>query len=83
MGLPTVAFDTPVSREYLGTLGTYAAPTGDPAALAAAMESLLEAPVHGRRLGRKLRERVGRHFSWEQSGRQLMKIYRTTSQRAM
>ncbi len=30
MGLPTVAFDTPVSREYLGDLGIYATP-GDSA----------------------------------------------------
>ncbi len=83
MELPTVAFDTPVSREYLGTLGTYAAPAGDPAALATAMESLLEAPIHRRRLGRKLRERVGQYFSWDQSGRYLMKIYRTASQRVI
>jgi len=82
MELPTVAFDTPVSREYLGTLGTYAAPAGEPAALAAAMESLLAAPIHRRDLGRKLRERARRHFSWDQSGRYLLKIYRAALQRA-
>ena len=35
-GLPVVAFDTPVHREYLGDLGIYA-PAGDAAGLAAAI----------------------------------------------
>ena len=76
MELPTVAFDTPVSREYLGGLGTYAAPAGDAAALARGIQSLLEAPERRRDLGRKLRQRVGQRFSWDQSGRYLLKIYR-------
>ncbi len=37
MGLPTVAFDTKVSREYLGADGALAAPVGDAAALAQAI----------------------------------------------
>ncbi len=77
MELPTVAFDTPISREYLGPLGTYAAPVGDPAALAEAIGSLLEAPTRRRNLGRRLRERASRCFSWDQSGRYLLKIYRS------
>jgi len=77
MGLPTVAFDTPVSREYLGTLGTYATPAGDSAALARAIASLLEAPDRRRNLGRQLRERAGQLFSWDQSGRDLLEIYGT------
>ena len=36
MGLPTIAFDTPVSREYLGDEGIYAVP-GDPLSLAQAL----------------------------------------------
>jgi glycosyltransferase involved in cell wall biosynthesis len=75
MELPTVAFDTPVSREYLGALGSYAAPVGDPAALAKTIETLLERPARLCDLGRRLRERAGRHFSWDQSGRYLLKIY--------
>ena len=82
MELPTVAFDTPVSREYLGTLGTYASPAGNPAALARAIDSLLEVPSHRRDLGRKLRERAGRHFSWDQSGHYLLNIYRIALRRA-
>jgi glycosyltransferase involved in cell wall biosynthesis len=77
MELPTVAFDTPISREYLGTLGVYAAPVGDPAALARAIGGLLEVPARWRQLGRKLRQRVARHFSWDRSGRHLLKIYRS------
>lgn len=77
MELPTVAFDTPVSREYLGSLGVYASPSGDPAALADAIADLLEAPDRCREIGRRLRERAGRHFSWDRAGRHLLKIYRT------
>ena len=43
MGLPTVAYETPVSRELLGERGTYA-PPGDVAALAEALLSLLDEP---------------------------------------
>jgi glycosyltransferase involved in cell wall biosynthesis len=82
MELPTVAFATPISREYLGNLGTYAAPVGDAAALASAIGHLLEEPDCWRDLGRKLRERAGQHFSWDRSGRQLLELYRSVSDRA-
>ena len=82
MELPTVAFDTTISREYLGELGTYASPVGDAAALARAIESLLEVPVRRQYLGARLRERASRHFSWDRSGRQLLKIYRSVLQDA-
>jgi glycosyltransferase involved in cell wall biosynthesis len=75
MALPTVAFDLPVTREYLGTLGVYARETGDPISLADAIASLLDDPGRRTELGQKLRERVGRHFSWERAGRQLLSIY--------
>lgn len=76
MELPTVAFDTPVSREYLGKFGVYAAPAGDPSALADGIQALIEQPNLGRALGRALRRRAAQHFSWERSGRQLVRIYR-------
>lgn len=75
MALPVVAYDTRVSREYLGTLGTYAAPVGDVAGLANALASLLDQPQAARALGLQLRDRARRHFSWERTGRQLMHIY--------
>ena len=78
MELPTVAFDTPISREYLGALGTYAAPVGDAEALARALAGLLEMPQGERQdLGRRLRQRASRDFSWEESGDRLLDIYRT------
>ncbi len=76
MSLPTVTFDTPVSREYLGMLGVYAKRTGDPVSLADAILSLAQAPEWRRELGGKLRRRAARHFSWERAGRHLLNIYR-------
>ena len=75
MELPTIAFDTPVSREYLGSLGVYAEQRGDPSALADAIAALLPHPQKRVELGKKLRERVARHFSWDRSGRSLLRIY--------
>jgi glycosyltransferase involved in cell wall biosynthesis len=76
MGLPTVAFDTPVSREYMGSLGTYAGYKGDPKALADAIAKLLDDPDLRSERGRKLRERASRHFSWKRAGKHLLTIYR-------
>jgi glycosyltransferase involved in cell wall biosynthesis len=76
MALPTITFDTPVSREYLGMLGVYAKRTGDPVSLADAVLSLLNAPQWRTELGQKLRARAARHFSWERSGRHLLNVYR-------
>lgn len=72
--LPTVAFDTPVNREYLGDYGIYAR-TGDAAALAAAILQFLIAPRHGRELGQRLRPRVAARFSWDETGLRLLAIY--------
>ena len=72
--LPTVAFDTPPSREILGDLGVYA-PRGNVAALAKAIADLLEKPEESRQLGLELRQRVVDHFSWQNTARQLLKAY--------
>lgn len=76
MGLPVVAYDTPVSREYLASLGTYASPLGDVEALARAIATLLDDSALRQELGLELRERAGRYFSWKRTGLQLMRIYR-------
>jgi len=81
MGLPTVAFDTPVSREYMGPLGVYAGQDGDPVALADAIAGLLDDPAGRADLGKKLQARVAEHFSWERAGRQLSNIYRDILER--
>ncbi len=72
--LPTVAFDTPPSREILGELGVYA-PRGDVTALADAVARLLKHPEEARQLGRQLRQRVVEHFSWQNTARQLLTAY--------
>ena len=73
LALPTVAFDTPVSREYLGEHGLYAA-AGDSLALAAALERAL-ADSDRLALGWRLREHVTRAFPWEGMGRALVGVY--------
>ncbi|MBN1246751.1 MAG: glycosyltransferase family 4 protein [Anaerolineae bacterium] len=75
MGLPVVAYDTPVSREYLGSLGIYAAPVGNATALAEALAPLVADPFAAQALGARLRERADGHFSWARTGRQLLHIY--------
>ena len=74
MALPTVAFDTPVSREYLGPAGCYA-PPGDARALAQQIEALLANPEEARARGLQLRERALRFYSWEMVQEQLGAAY--------
>jgi glycosyltransferase involved in cell wall biosynthesis len=75
MALPTVAFSTAVSREFLGDGGIYAAEVSS-AALAAALNRTLDlSPEERGRLGQYLRQRVIRHFSWQQTGEQIEAIY--------
>lgn len=73
-GLPTVAFDTPVSREYLGDYGVYATP-GDHVSLAQAIASVLEDEERAITLGRKLRTRAVELYSWSRLRKTLKDIY--------
>ncbi len=75
MGLPTVAFDTPVSREYLGADGIYA-PRGDVEGLATAMQRLLDNPEWAASRGMRLRKRVIAERSWDNAGRRLVGVYK-------
>ncbi|MBI5302438.1 MAG: glycosyltransferase family 4 protein [Chloroflexi bacterium] len=74
MGLPVVAFDIPVMREYLGDLGVYA-PLGDATAFANQIQALLDDPPRARDLGCALRARVIEKFSWERAGKEIEKVY--------
>jgi len=74
LALPTVAFDTPVSREYLDEWGVYAE-RGNPAALAEALASVLDDEERAAALGAGLRQRAIEKYSWDQAGRQIMEIY--------
>jgi glycosyltransferase involved in cell wall biosynthesis len=74
MGLPAVAYDTPVAREILGPLGVYA-PPGDIAALGVAIGGLLDDPERRGRLGPALRARAEGDLSWDAAGRRLAALY--------
>jgi len=73
MGLPTVAFETPVSREYLGDQGLYAE-RGDPASLAGALLRGLSDPENGRRRDR-LRQTAVESYSWESAADTIQQAY--------
>jgi glycosyltransferase involved in cell wall biosynthesis len=76
LALPTVTFNLPVSREFLGDGGIYAADTSSQA-LAVALNRALDLSAAERaRLGSYLRQRVIRHFSWQRSGEQVESVYR-------
>ncbi len=76
MALPTVAFNLPVSREFLGDGGIYAAETTSPALAAALQRALDLTPSKRAHLGNYLRQRVIRYFSWQRAGEQIEAVYR-------
>ncbi|MEW5719706.1 MAG: glycosyltransferase family 4 protein [Chloroflexota bacterium] len=74
LGLPVVAFDMPVMREYLGEYGVYA-PLGDATAFAQQIQTLLDDPERAREIGCAVRERAIKLFSWERAGREIERVY--------
>jgi glycosyltransferase involved in cell wall biosynthesis len=78
VGLPTVAYSTPVNREILSDLGDYATP-GDEEELAARIETLLDNPAAAADRGRALRGRAEDVFSWEGAAHEIVKIYESLS----
>jgi len=70
IGIPTVAFDTPVAREYLGP-DALLARRGDQAHLADLLLQALTAPE----LGGALRQRAIDHFGWAQAGEAIVSAY--------
>ncbi len=64
MALPTVAFDTPVSREYLGPTGVYAL-AGDSADLARCVAALADNPAQRQAVGAALRLRAEACYAWD------------------
>jgi len=74
MALPTVASDSPVSREYLGPAGCYASPD-DAQAVAGHIEALLAKQEEARARGLQLRERALRLYSWRVVRGQLEAAY--------
>jgi glycosyltransferase involved in cell wall biosynthesis len=76
LALPTVTFNLPVSREFLGDGGIYAADTSSEALAAALNRALDLSPAERSRLGQYLRQRVIRSFSWQRAGEQIESVYR-------
>jgi glycosyltransferase involved in cell wall biosynthesis len=74
LGLPTVAFDIPVMREYLGDWGVYA-PLGNARAFANQIQTLLDNPARAREIGEALRARAIKNFSWERAGHAIERVY--------
>jgi glycosyltransferase involved in cell wall biosynthesis len=79
LGLPVVAFDTPVAREYLGADGLLALP-GNAGSLAECLADALfprdGGAANSRSIGRRLRQRAVQNFSWEAAGHQIVETYR-------
>jgi glycosyltransferase involved in cell wall biosynthesis len=79
VGLPTVAFDTPVAREFLGADGIFAVP-GDAQSLAQCLiDALYPANAAEERSLRqradRLRRRAIQQFSWSKAGLELTEYY--------
>lgn len=73
-GLPTVAFDTAVSKEILGDLGVYAE-LGNAEDLASSIEWLLTDEKAAEQIGRDLRARAVRHYLWDNAIKRILEIY--------
>lgn len=73
-GLPVVAFEHPVARDYLGEDGIYAA-SGDVEGLARGIESLLANRQAAQARGTRLRARAIERFSWDASARKIENAY--------
>jgi glycosyltransferase involved in cell wall biosynthesis len=72
--LPTIAFDTPVAREYLGAHGVFAE-RGSVDSLAAKLADLIDNKSLADMLGDRLRQRAVEHFEWQRAGLQIVDAY--------
>jgi glycosyltransferase involved in cell wall biosynthesis len=74
LGLPIVAYDTPVHREYLGDYGEYV-PPHDMVGLAEALWSFCIDEPRRQERGRQLRQRVENTFTWPRAAAQIDALY--------
>ena len=80
LGLPVVAFDTHVHREYLDELGVWVEPQ-DVEGLADAVQELANNPAEREKLGRQVRERIEKRFTWTSAVQEIVTIYRRLMQK--
>jgi glycosyltransferase involved in cell wall biosynthesis len=73
-GLPTVAFDTPVAREFMAEWGAYA-DRGSADSLADRIIDLLINTDRRRTIGQNLRSRAIDRFSWDEAADQILAVY--------
>ncbi|PKN16209.1 MAG: glycosyltransferase family 1 protein [Deltaproteobacteria bacterium HGW-Deltaproteobacteria-23] len=73
--LPSMVFETPVNREILGDIGTYAS-FADPVDFADKLEALLADADRCAELGQRSREKAVREHSWMARGETLLRLYR-------
>jgi glycosyltransferase involved in cell wall biosynthesis len=78
-GLPCLVFETPVNREILGDIGTYAR-FADPVDFADKLEALLADAPQTVDLGRRSREKAVREHSWDSRGEMLIQLYQRVLQ---
>ncbi len=74
--LPTVAFDTPVAREYLGIHGLFAV-RGDVKSLAHKLLIALSGNREMETAGQHLRQRAIQLFNWQSAGQEIVTLYQT------
>jgi glycosyltransferase involved in cell wall biosynthesis len=74
LGLPTVAFDSAVSRDVLGPAGVFA-PMADASGLARNLLHLLDDESDASSRGRALRRRVEEQFSWSAAAGRILDVY--------
>jgi glycosyltransferase involved in cell wall biosynthesis len=76
VGLPTVAFETPVAHEYLGEHGYYAV-RGDAASLAEQLAAALAQDGEAEQRAAALRTRAVEEFDWRTAATHIVEAYAT------
>ena len=75
MALPTLAFDTPVSKEYLGSLGLFPKSRSAESLAERIAHALDMSPAEKAELGQALRQQVIAHYTWGKVGSQIETVY--------
>lgn len=74
VGLPTVAFDTPVAHEILGENGLYAIRSDVQSLAEQLVRALYDEPTR-QHTARALRERALTQFDWQEAGKEIVRAY--------